>query len=162
MTFFAGVLGFFVVLELLERTRFRPMWLPTVRDRARLAAALMFAVSGTLHFVTPQAFAAMIPPALPFPLALVYLSGALEILGAAGLLVPGTRRAATFGLLALLVAVFPANLHVALSSADTAIGPQASWYPWVRLLFQPLYIGWLLWTLPPRSARVALAEEART
>jgi uncharacterized membrane protein len=153
MTFLAGTLGFFATLQLLARLGVRPPLLATVRDRARAAIAPMFVLSGSLHLLTPDAFLAMMPPTLPSPEALVVLSGVAEIAGGLGLLLPATRRLATYGLLALLLAVFPANLWVAFSGGSSATGLQADWYPWVRLLFQPLYLAWLWWTLPPRPER---------
>ena len=65
---------------------------------------------GVLHFVRPKAFVRIVPKFLPTPLALVYISGFFEILGGVGLLIPETRTWAAWGLIALYVAVFPANI----------------------------------------------------
>src|SRR5215213_2296490 len=78
-------------------------------------AALMVGI-GTLHFLTPAPFVRIVPPILPAPLALVSISGFFEILGGLGLLVPRTRRAAAWGLVALYVAVFPANVNMAVNN----------------------------------------------
>jgi uncharacterized membrane protein len=81
------------------------------RDGMMLAGS--FLVSGVMHFVKPETFESIIPKSLPAHRTLVYVSGAAELLCAAGLLVPRTRRAAGIASAALLVAVFPANLNMA-------------------------------------------------
>jgi uncharacterized membrane protein len=81
----------------------------------RFALALMFAFTGAAHF-SPRGrveMARMIPPALPRPDLLVTLTGILELLGAAGLLLPGLVRASAYALIALLIAMFPANARAA-------------------------------------------------
>ncbi|MEW1954225.1 MauE/DoxX family redox-associated membrane protein [Terrabacter sp. NPDC080008] len=84
---------------------------PLRKDAAALAG--LFALSGTLHFVRPQVFEAIVPKQLPAHRALVYASGAAELACAAGLLAPPTRRAAGIASAAVLVAVFPANVSMA-------------------------------------------------
>lgn len=81
-------------------------------DAARFALAAMFAFTGASHF-TPMRhdFARMVPAIFPSPMAMVYLTGALEILGAAGLMLPATRRPAALCLALLLAALFPANIR---------------------------------------------------
>lgn len=74
--------------------------------------ALIFATSGVLHLVKPAPFVSIMPRWLPAPQALVLISGVFEILGAVGVLVPATRVAAGWGLIALLLAVFPANIQM--------------------------------------------------
>src|SRR5271168_1753305 len=87
---------------------------PSLKPALRtLLAAGMMAI-GVLHFANPAPFVHIVPAWLPAPLALVYISGFFEFLGGAGLLVPRVRRAAAWGLVALYVAVFPANLNMAL------------------------------------------------
>ena len=79
----------------------------------RVLLAILFMVSGSLHFFAPPLYLRIMPPYLPAPLALVYISGVAEILGGAGLLIPSTRQAAAWGLIALLIAVLPANIYMA-------------------------------------------------
>jgi uncharacterized membrane protein len=147
---FLGVLtGFFLPLSVppLRRLAGAAAW----RDRARCAAALGFVMAGLLHFAAPESYLRLMPPDIPAPLAMVYVSGVFEILGGLGLLVPRTRRAAAWGLTALLLAVFPANLHVAL--AGISVEGMPTWYGWARLPFQAVYIAWVLWSTPAVAER---------
>jgi len=87
----------------------------------------------------------MMPPWLPWPLALVYVSGVAEVCGGIGVLFPFTRRWAGWGLVVLLIAIFPANLHVALQGRM----PGFSFSPltlWLRLPFQVVLLAWVWWT----------------
>ncbi|HZM06745.1 MAG TPA: hypothetical protein VFC44_27400 [Candidatus Saccharimonadales bacterium] len=74
--------------------------------------ALFFVGGGTAHFLNSSFYLTIVPSFLPHPLALVYISGVFEILGGLGVLVPACRRWAGYGLIALLVAVFPANIKM--------------------------------------------------
>ena len=112
----------------------------SLRLLTRYAAALFFVLAGSWHFVHPTTYLAIMPPQLPYPLALVYVSGAFEILGGLGLLLQRTRRLAGWGLLALLVAVFPANVHMALHQPLNIPG----WVAWGRLPLQ-LPLLWWVW-----------------
>lgn len=78
---------------------------------------------------------------LPRPAILVWVSGVAEILGGIGVFIPSLRRQARWGLIALLVAVFPANLDVALHGWPGVHLPQ--WVLWLRLPLQPLLIWWV-------------------
>ena len=98
--------------------------------------ALLFTAAGILHFTSPQFYLRIMPPYLPAPLLLVQLSGAAELLGGLGLLLPATRRLAGWGLLLLLLAVFPANVYTA------QVHPTA-WLAWARLPLQPLLMWWV-------------------
>ena len=99
---------------------------------------LAFVAAGANHFWNPDPYVAIMPPYLPWPLLLVYLSGAAELLLGALLLVPRFRFRAAWGLVALLVAVFPANLHMAFNpELFPTIPPLALW---LRLPFQAVLI----------------------
>lgn len=80
--------------------------------------AILFVAAGALHFVVPYSFARIVPPVLPAPLFLVYLSGALEIVFGVLLLAPRFSRVAAWCLVALLIAVFPANIYMAMNWHD--------------------------------------------
>ena len=111
------------------------------RRWGRGALALLFVGAGVLHFTHPETYLRIMPPALPAPRLLVLLSGVAEVAGGLGLLLPATRRLATWGLLALLVAVFPANVHM-LELARSLHLP--AWVLWARLPLQPLLM-WAVW-----------------
>jgi uncharacterized membrane protein len=105
--------------------------------------ALFFIAAGLNHFLNPAPYLSMMPPYLPYPNALNLISGAAEILGGVGILLPLTRVWAGWGLILLLVAVFPANLNVALHGwKGEHIAP---WLLWARLPFQPLLIALVYW-----------------
>lgn len=89
----------------------------------------------------PDLFLRAMPPYVPMPLEMVLSSGVFEILGGVGLQIPLVRKLAAYGLIALLVAVFPANIHMALHPEAFPQIPAA--VLWVRLLFQPVFIWWV-------------------
>jgi uncharacterized membrane protein len=101
-------------------------------------AAIFYVVAGTLHFIKPDAYLKIVPPYIPWHVALVRLSGGFEILGGLGLLVPQTRRAAAWGLVALLIAVFPANIYMATNPIDAGAASIAPVLRWGRLPVQLL------------------------
>jgi uncharacterized membrane protein len=112
------------------------------RKLVRTALGLIFAGIGSLHFAMPEGFVKIVPPFLPEKLWLVYISGVFEILGGLGLLIPRTRKAAGWGLLVLLVAVFPANIYHALAKVEVGGLPSNPLYHLIRLPAQGLLI-WL-------------------
>jgi uncharacterized membrane protein len=111
----------------------------------RTALVLMFVVTGVAHFVPRgrDEMVRMVPPSLPRPDLLVTLTGILELLGAAGLLVPWLARASAFALIALLVAMFPANVRAARMHLTVAGRPAMSLA--LRLPLQLFWIGALMW-----------------
>ena len=106
--------------------------------------ASIFLVSGILHFLTPKPFVQIVPPMFPQPRALVAISGGAEILGAIGLLLPRFRRPAGYGLAALLVAVFPANIYMAVAHIPATGVLGERWLQWLRLPIQIPLIWWAL------------------
>ena len=115
-----------------------------LRKISRWVLAVFFILAGSNHFRMPAVYIAMIPPWLPSPAALTVVSGVCEILGGIGILVPRVRIAAGWGLIALLVAVFPANLHMALMGRL----PGFDFSPtilWARLPLQGVLIAWIAW-----------------
>jgi uncharacterized membrane protein len=112
----------------------------------RVVLAVAMVAIGIAHFANPDPFVKIVPAFLPAPLLLVQVSGFFEIAGGVGLLVERTRVAAAWGLVALYVAVFPANVNQAVNgiSFDPAHPiPQA--LLWARLPFQALFIAWAWW-----------------
>jgi uncharacterized membrane protein len=103
-----------------------------------------FVFAGAMHFVKPRAYKAIVPPYLPAPEALVYASGVAEIAGGVGLMVPSARRGAGWWLIATLLAVFPANVHMALNPRQFPKVPGGAPALWARLPLQLGFIGWVL------------------
>jgi uncharacterized membrane protein len=102
----------------------------------------LFAVAGALHFRFPRAYEQIVPSYLPAHRELVTISGIFEILGGLGVMLPRTRTFAGWGLVALLIAVFPANLQMAGDSARYAkLAP--AWVLYARLPLQYLLIRWV-------------------
>ncbi len=120
--------------------------------RPRLHAGLTVFLSvsmvavGVYHFIDPAIFMRIVPDWLPAPRALVLVSGAFEILGGVGVLHPKTRRLASLGLIALYLAVFPANIHMAVHGIQLdPANPIPEWAMWARLPYQAVFIAWAWW-----------------
>jgi uncharacterized membrane protein len=110
---------------------------------SRTVTGLVFVTAGVLHFVAPGTYERIMPPYLPLHRELVYLSGALEVLGGLGLLTERTRAAAGVGLILLLVAVLPANVQMLL---DARAAGKPSWWLvllWLRLPLQGVLAAWI-------------------
>ena len=109
----------------------------------RLTLAIFFLIAGLGHLLMPGPYLAIMPPYIPWPKAMVALSGGVEIFGALGGCLPTTRKAAGWFLIALLVLVFPANIQAI--SNGMVIGGYAIpvWALWARLPLQPLFILWV-------------------
>ena len=130
-----------------------------VRPALRLAAALLFITGGANHFRSPGFYRRIIPPQFPNPPLLVAVSGVCEIAGGLGLLIARLRRAAGWGLIALLVAVFPANLYMALHPERFPDLHLPRWAFRARLPLQPVLAAWV-WLVA--RDRTAAANEMST
>jgi uncharacterized membrane protein len=102
-----------------------------------------FILAGVMHFVIPRSYTAIVPPQLPNKRAMVYASGVAEIAGGAGILHARTRKAASAWSVATLLAVFPANVHMALSP-DRYRVPGGRLALYLRLPVQALFIAWAI------------------
>ena len=111
----------------------------------RWLLAIVMVGAGLNHFISPAPYVAMMPAALPAPLALVYISGIAEIAGGLGLIPRATRRLAAWGLIALYVAVFPANLNMAINELPLGTSTVPTWALWARLPLQLVLIAWAYW-----------------
>ena len=103
----------------------------------RTFTGIAFIVAGTLHFTHTRAYEAIMPPSVPRHRESVLISGAAEIAGGIGILVPRTRPLARWWMLALLAAVFPANVNMALNPERYRRIP--AWALWLRLPFQGVF-----------------------
>jgi len=101
---------------------------------------LWFFIGGIAHFVATDTEARIVPPWMPWPVAAVLVSGVFELLGAVGIAIPATRRAAGIGLFLLTIAVTPAHIYM-LQRPD--LFPVPLWALWLRLPIQ----AWLLWLI---------------
>ena len=109
-----------------------------------MAAFYIFA--GIMHFVRPDYYVPMMPPYLPWHMFLIYLSGLAEVVLGAAVLVPSLRTLAAWGIILLLIAIFPANLHIALHNVPLFGNPEgAGIFNWIRLPFQAVLIAWAWW-----------------
>ena len=110
---------------------------------SRALLAIFFVFAGVMHFVSPDGYLAIMPPWIPWPRAMIALSGAAEIAGGLGILLPPTRRFAAIGLILLLLAVFPANIHGAMQGMSVSGRSVPAWLLWARLPLQGVLIWWV-------------------
>ena len=115
----------------------------TLKIVTRIIFAIFFVAAGINHFVGTPFYESIMPPYLPWHYELVIISGIVEIVLGIGLLIPLTSRLAAWGMIALLIAVFPANVHMA---------GHPELYPtippillWLRLPLQGFFILWAYW-----------------
>ena len=115
-----------------------------VHDILRWVLTIVMVGAGANHFINPPPYLGMMPAEIPvsWHLSLVYISGVFEILGGLGLILPATRRLAAWGLIALFIAVFPANLNMALNHLPLGEDPIPAWVLWARLPLQLVAIAW--------------------
>jgi uncharacterized membrane protein len=107
---------------------------------------IFYVAAGVMHFVRPDFYAPMMPPYLPAHLALIYLSGLAEVVLGLAVLLPATRPLAAWGLILLLIAIFPANIHIALNNVPVFGAKEgAGIWNFVRLPVQGLLIAWAWW-----------------
>jgi uncharacterized membrane protein len=129
--------------------------IPILRRIGVILVFLWVMFGGVAHFSLSEAEMRIVPPAIPWPRAAVLISGVFELLGAVGILIPSTRRAAGVGLFLLTIAVTPANVYM-LQHAELFNVPR--WALIVRLPFQAVLLALILWstwtTTPGRSGSV--------
>lgn len=110
------------------------------------AMGVFYIGAGILHFLWPEFYLPMMPPYLPYHRELVFLSGVAEVCCGVGVLIPATRRLAAWATILLLVAIFPANIHIAWNNVP--LGGRTEGFGvwnWVRLPFQGVLILWAWW-----------------
>jgi uncharacterized membrane protein len=111
------------------------------RPFSRWILGVLFVVAGALHFMKPHTYQRIVPPGFPDPSLLVVVSGVCEIAGGLGVLNRRLRRPAGWGLIALLIAVFPANIYMAFEPRKFPSIP--TWLLWIRLPLQGVLIAWV-------------------
>lgn len=105
-----------------------------------LGLAAFFINVGIDHFINPDFYLSIMPPAFPLHLEAVYISGLFEVLGGLGVLIPRFRKFSGWGLIALLIAVYPANIYMALTPEAFPDVPLSALY--IRLVFQFIFFYW--------------------
>lgn len=136
----------------------RPGRIERLRLVLRIVLAALYVAAGGLHLVAAHAFEAIVPPAIPFPGAVVLATGACELAGAVGLVVPATRRVAGLMLALYALCVWPANIYQAFWHVPLPPIPDSWWYHAPRIALQPALIWWALFaggatTWPFRRAK---------
>lgn len=136
-----------------------------IRTTTRWAIAVFFVVVGVLHFTNPDPFLTIMPSALPWHLELVYISGFFEILGGLGLLIGFSRKLASWGLVALLAAVYPANINMLVNEIYLEGMAQEKWLLWARMPLQFVLaagVCWVggIWPFGQRAGSSTLARPA--
>ncbi len=121
-----------------------------VRSFLRWVIAVFFLIAGLNHFRVPEMYVAMMPAWVPAPATVNVIVGLAEFVGGLGLIFAATRRLAGWGLIALLIAIFPANVHAALIGRMPGfdVSPLVLW---LRLPLQAVFIAWLWWTAVRRT-----------
>jgi uncharacterized membrane protein len=122
-----------------------------IRTTSLCLLAAFFVVAGVGHFVSPETYLPLMPPYLPWHLFLIYLSGAAEVAGGVGLCVPQLRRAAGWGLIALLIAVLPSNIYMLTDGLVLGGKAVPQWILWMRLPLQGVLIAWVWWAAVKRQ-----------
>jgi len=115
-----------------------------VRTISTYLIGFVFTLAGVNYFLNPDFYVSIMPTYIPAHLTMVYVSGFFEVLGGAGVLAPTSRRAAAWGLIALMIAVFPANVHMLLYPAEYASIPY--WAIIARIPLQFILIAWVEWS----------------
>lgn len=116
------------------------------KNNARIGTGLTFIFTGVSHFLLPDTFMKLMPPFIPFPGVMVYISGVFEILGGIGLIISKTKKEASYGLILLLLAVYPANIYTALENIQLGGFMNYPAYQWFRVALQIPLIVWVWWT----------------
>ncbi len=111
--------------------------------------AAIYIVSGMIHFIDADAYIAIMPGYLPWHSQLVFLSGVAELTLGIGVLVPATRMVAAWGIILLLIVIFPANLSVAMNDLAYVGDEPSTLLNWLRLPFQLVLIAWAYWYTKP-------------
>jgi uncharacterized membrane protein len=121
----------------------RRTWGAIAMAAFRILLAVLLVIAGANHLRVPDFYLTMMPPYLPVPGLLILISGLAEMAGGVLLLIPQTRRLAAYGLIALLVAVFPANLHLVFHHDQPPWNTVPVWVLWLRLPLQLPMIAWV-------------------
>jgi len=125
-----------------------------IKAAALLLASTSYIAVGVAHFTHVDFFLSIMPPYLPYHLELVWISGVAEIAGGIGLLIPRLRQLTSWCLIALLFAVYPANIHMMMNPEQFAdLGPPIGLY--LRMPMQFVFMAWAWWVGSPDKMEVS-------
>ena len=114
-------------------------------SRTARSLGVTFIFAGVMHFLRPKEYRAIMPPYIPAHAEMVAISGAGEIIGGVAALFPRTHGFCRVWLTALLILVFPANVHMAVNPDEIKGLPDIPrWLLWARLPFQGVFIAWVI------------------
>ncbi len=135
-----------------------------LRTVTRLLLAALFLLAGTVHLRSPELFLQVMPPSIPWPRACILISGVAELLGGAGLLIPlrPVQLLSGWGLTLLLLAVFPANIYMAVDDVRVNGHEIPAWLLWLRLPLQPLFMAGVLWVTGAWPANCSKRQDSET
>ncbi len=111
----------------------------------QILLAVLMVLAGLSHFFADGVYFKIYPPMLPYPATMVYFTGVAEVLGGIGLLIPRINQAAAWGLAILFIAVYPANINMAVNHIHIDNIPDGNWFQAIRLPFQFVLIAWAYW-----------------
>ena len=117
--------------------------MPSFKNVTKVIFGLLFIGAGVNHFLNTPFYLSIMPPYLPWHYALVIVSGVAEVVLGIGLLIPKLSRLAAWGIIALLIAVFPANIHMATHPELYPTIPEIAL--WLRLPLQAVLVLWAYW-----------------
>ncbi len=124
--------------------------LTLLRKIGLIVLMLLFLIAGLNHFNHPDFYVSIMPPYLPFQYELSNIAGFFEILGALGLLFAKTRRIAGYGLILLLIAIFPVNIHMALHPDN--FKEHSALLIYLRIPLHIIFISWVYWAAVRKKA----------
>ena len=107
--------------------------------------ALFFFVAGITHFTQDEAYAGIVPPLLPFPFLIVWVTGVMELFFALGLAIKKYRKMSGFWLAPFLLAVLPANIYMAMYNIPLGVMESSPTALWIRVALQFPLIALILW-----------------
>lgn len=124
-----------------------------LKTLARFTMGVLFILASSMHFTASEAELKIIPEFLPLRHEALYITGIFEFLGGLGLFFPNAkvRRASAWGLVALLMLIFPANVYQAVKNIQLGGFMNTRLYQWGRLPFQVVFIWWALWCTSEKS-----------
>ncbi|MGK0290413.1 MAG: putative membrane protein [bacterium] len=111
----------------------------------RVLLGALFILGGIAHFTKTQVYLNIMPSYIPWHLAMVYISGVIEIILGIAVMIPQFKKLAGYGLIGLLIAIFPANINMAINNISFGDAPASPAFLWGRLPIQLLLIVWAYW-----------------